>query len=140
MQHFRFSLSSLLAVVVLTGIICAALASASSFWSRLLSTLTMAILLVSLVGAIYRQGAARAFWIGFAILGWGYWIIGYLPLQNFALNLLERELADHLSSVAPGPFVTLLHATHAIIVLILACAGGMIGSWFYWREHRQADP
>lgn len=68
----RFSLARLLAAVVLIAAALGMLVGATPFWADLCSVLVTLLFLIAIVAIPYRCGAARAFWIGFAVLGWGY--------------------------------------------------------------------
>jgi hypothetical protein len=85
----------------------AALKNPSDWWSSGLFTFTLALFLIATVGAF--QGRNRAFWLGFALFGWGYMIASYEPWSRFATTppplvttgLLNR-LYPYLSKVPPN--------------------------------------
>jgi hypothetical protein len=73
---------------VMIGVITAiAFAAITSFtvlrvagdWAGVLPLLTLVLLGVSLIGILHRRGAHRAFWQGFAILGFGYFALAFVP-------------------------------------------------------------
>jgi hypothetical protein len=72
MQKFRFSLTSLLGSVFVAAIGCAALARPTEAWATAVVSMSVGVLFVALVRLIYVERARRAFWVGFAICGWGY--------------------------------------------------------------------
>lgn len=77
MSRFQFSVRWLLGLVALVAVGCAALFHASPLWTSVVLTVTSALLLTAIVAAACRRGRARAFWLGFAVLGWGYfWVAG----------------------------------------------------------------
>jgi hypothetical protein len=81
MKWPRVSILGLIAAVVACGVAFAALRGGSAYWIAAFYTMTVAFLLVAVVLAHYRRGASRAFWFGFAVFGWGMFIIGANPWQ-----------------------------------------------------------
>lgn len=98
MKRLRFSLLWLLGVVALIAVACAALRSASEIWGSAAFTLTVGALFAALLGLIFRQRASRAFWGGFALLGWGYLLLVFGPWfkDNVSHQLLTTKLLDYL--------------------------------------------
>ncbi len=72
MRRFRVSISGMMWVVAASALGIAALRDASGFSLGLVFLLTRAFLGLAIVRAIYRRGADRAWWLGFALFGWGY--------------------------------------------------------------------
>ncbi len=72
MRRFRVSISGMMWVVAASALGIAALRDASGFSLGLVFLLTRAFLGLAIVWAIYRRGADRAWWLGFALFGWGY--------------------------------------------------------------------
>src|SRR5689334_10295137 len=100
-MRFRPSIAGLMAFILFLGIWFAAMRSGSDLWLRISWTLTASVLLAALILAQYRG----AFWYGFAIVGWGYFLLGSVgwgspPNSRVhtpgALNrmLLSSDLAD----------------------------------------------
>lgn len=85
---FRFSLKTLLASLTICAVGAMALRTGDWFWARIWFSLFLAILLGSILGAIYRTGSRRAFWIGFALFGWTYILIVTFP----AFSIAEHQL------------------------------------------------
>lgn len=67
-----FSLKWMLAGVAGVALGCVALLYASPVASGIAYTVTTVLLLTAVVGGIVLQKEARAFWVGFAVFGWGY--------------------------------------------------------------------
>jgi hypothetical protein len=89
----RFSLARLLAAVLLIAAALAMLIHATPLWADLCSILVVLLFLIAVVAVPYRRGAAQAFWLGFAILGWGYLLIDKTSLLDadvIASAWLER--------------------------------------------------
>jgi hypothetical protein len=90
MTALRFSLARLLAAIVLIAAALAMLVSASSLWAHVCSALFVFVMLVAVLAIPYRRGAARAFWLGFAILGWGFLLYGKYLASPPATDVLVR--------------------------------------------------
>ena len=75
----RFSLGTLLLLVLSTGVAFAALKSPSNLWASALFTLAVAVLLVATLGAVHRHDRSRAYLLGFALFGWVYLILSLVP-------------------------------------------------------------
>ena len=75
MARIRFSISHLLCLVGFLGLALAGLRSGSNDWFKSLYTLTFITLLYGAIAAQYPG----AFWYGFAVVGWAYFLIGFGP-------------------------------------------------------------
>lgn len=75
MQKRRLTIARLLGVILFCGIIFAGLRSGSTDWFKSIYSLTFLILVYAGIAARYR----RAFWYGFAVAGWAYFVIGFGP-------------------------------------------------------------
>jgi len=72
MKGFRFSLWSMFLGVAAVAIVCAALVKPTAVWVTAFQTAALGVLTFALLAAlVYERSAARAFWIGFAVVGWG---------------------------------------------------------------------
>jgi hypothetical protein len=65
----RFTIASLLGIVAVLAIGMAGLAIATTFWTSAASTVTLAFLLGSVLGAVFLAGPEKAFCLGFALFG-----------------------------------------------------------------------
>ncbi|MFO0896080.1 MAG: hypothetical protein U0836_01520 [Pirellulales bacterium] len=81
-----YSLKWLFVAVAVVGASCWALRNASYKTNGYLLLGVFAVLSASLVGALVRAGAARAFWIGAAVIGW----LSFLVNGGPALSLASR--------------------------------------------------
>jgi hypothetical protein len=77
-MHTRISVRTLMALVILLGLELAALRSCSVFWFKTSYSLTLASLFVAILAARFRDGT---FWFGFALFGWGYFLLGLGPFE-----------------------------------------------------------
>jgi hypothetical protein len=82
------SLNGAMRVVVITGVGLAALRDASEMWAGIVLTLVLLILGTAVFGAIYSRGRRRAGWLGFAVFGWGYFMLAFGP--GFSSELGNR--------------------------------------------------
>ncbi len=72
MSPFRVSIRGLMALVFFVAVGFVSLRFASEGWAGLVWVLTLALLASAVLGIVYRRGARRAFWVGFALMGSGY--------------------------------------------------------------------
>jgi hypothetical protein len=79
MHHLRYSIASALGAILFVAVGFAALREADELWDSWLFYLTLVLLLVAVLLAALRTGDRRAFWIGFALFGWGYLSLSLIP-------------------------------------------------------------
>lgn len=72
----RFSLRWLFGVVSYAAAGCALLVSSYGSLGGLCNVAFAALCLVALLGSIYTRHERRAFWVGCAIVGWSFMLIG----------------------------------------------------------------
>jgi hypothetical protein len=68
----RYNIASMLGAIAFVAVGLAALREANDEWDSGLFSLTLGLLLNAVLLAVHRTEARRAFWIGFALFGWGY--------------------------------------------------------------------
>ena len=68
----RFTVRHLMIAVAVVSAGLAVLVSGSETLAGAVLLLTLGMLSVSVLGMVYRREETRAFWVGFALLGWGY--------------------------------------------------------------------
>jgi hypothetical protein len=68
----RFRIASMLSAILCVAVGFAALREANDQWDSVLFSLTLLLLLSAVLLAVDRTEGRRAFWIGFALFGWGY--------------------------------------------------------------------
>ena len=97
----RFSLAGVLGFVAVFAIGLAALVNATTVWAGVAFTLTIGTLLASVLAVILR-GWRRGGWLGFALFGWGYFLLGNLSSLGLAPNswLLPDAAAEWAFSKA----------------------------------------
>jgi hypothetical protein len=79
MRHFRFSIRGLMVMIVLLCIAFAALRYPTPLWANVWYSMSVASITLAVPAAIYRRSEQRAFWVGFAICGWVYFILALAP-------------------------------------------------------------
>ncbi len=80
MRRFRFHLGTLLLMVLLAGVGVAALRESNATWDSSIFSLTLGMLSISILLAVHRREARRAFWLGFALFGSAYLGLSLIPL------------------------------------------------------------
>jgi hypothetical protein len=148
MSIFRVSTLALMAVTLLFALGFAALRSGSELWFSAVYTLTVALLLVAVVAARYRRGDEAAFWFGFAVFGWGYFLLGLGPWTNTDSSLSESIGGSFNENLLTSKLILFLVArlrtatndleaidkitantigiSHLLVTLVLALLGGVI--------------
>src|SRR4051794_36572493 len=79
MTSTRLSLSGLMVVIAILAAEFAAMRSGSQLWFSTIYSITLLVLLVATLAARFRRGGARAFWFGFALFGWAYFLMALGP-------------------------------------------------------------
>ena len=79
MHHLRYNIAGALGAILFVAVGFAALREADELWDSWLFSLTLGLLLFAVLLAAHRTGDRRAFWIGFALFGWGYLSFSLIP-------------------------------------------------------------
>jgi hypothetical protein len=79
MRRFRFSIASLLGVVLLVAIAVAALRAATDPWDSGVFGVTLLTLLIAVLLTVHRTDRRRAYWLGFSLFGWAYLTASLIP-------------------------------------------------------------
>jgi hypothetical protein len=109
MSRSRFNIASMLVVVVLVlGVGFAALRESNETWDSALFTLALCVLLASILLAVYRNEARRAFWLGVALFGSGYLALTLVP--SIESRLATTKAPTSLDSNVPVRAQTLITA------------------------------
>lgn len=159
MPAFRFSLVAVFVLVTLAGAACAALFRPSVVCESLLQSVCIALLFfAALASALYQRRGVRAFWIGFAIVGWGLLALDHARTDENVLAIFIERLTNefHPPEVVLGTgfnsgmtnteiemrFVNVemrqvfRRGVFWVSALTLAAAGGAIALWISRREER----
>jgi hypothetical protein len=102
MNRFRMTIRLAMALVLFAGVALAALRDPSVWWVGGLVACLIGLMLTACVGAMYRTGRARAFWLGIVVFGGGYLLLSRVlstdatgnpvALTNRALDTLALNL------------------------------------------------
>jgi hypothetical protein len=75
----RFTIAGLMLAVLAVAVGFAALRNATPAWAGAMLLLTLGLLGLAVLGVVYRRGARRAWWLGFALFGGGYVLLTFAP-------------------------------------------------------------
>jgi WD domain, G-beta repeat len=100
MRRFRFSIASLLGVVLFISVALAALRASTDVWDGCLLGLDLAVLLTAILLVVHRTDRKRAYWLGFALFGWTYLIVSLIP--PIGLRLPTTKGLTFIDSKIPG--------------------------------------
>jgi hypothetical protein len=157
----RFSIKWMLIGIAGAAVACAALVNASELWAAIVYAATLVCLFVALVGAIFRRGRQRAFWTGFAVFGWGYFLLMGATLENpiggrahgLPTHPLLMALHDAVAKETGASTARRARAAweddlvsrmnrrphprefakvgHLVLLLLFASAGGLVGQYSF---------
>ena len=92
----RYSLGSLFLALLYLSIGCAALVNATGVWPQVAVTLTLAVLILFSLGAVFWTERRRVFAIGFSATGWLYFLLVFSDVTNVRPYLLTESLTNQL--------------------------------------------
>src|SRR5262245_285059 len=98
MSRIRFSMTSAMLAVALCALTFAGLRADATMWTKILFMAVFFGMVLSILGVIYSRGERRAFWVGFAMLGWGFLVFAYV-LPSFPSIADKAFLAHEFASV-----------------------------------------
>jgi hypothetical protein len=154
--HSRYSIRMLLAAIGFCGLGLASLRSPSQLWAATLFSLALAGLVASLVGIAFQRGHRRAFWTGFAIAGWAYWLVALSPWVGDVVGprlvttgLLEI-LNDRVKPAAPETWGSIPKSVLSQLANVSPMQGpqkagtkperaGKLSRWEVWTEPEWAS-
>lgn len=134
MLGLRFSLKSLLGAVTYVALSLASLLQPWRSWCpSLVLTGLLALMLLSIPCSIFARERTRAFCVGFAIVGWGYFLLAFVPWIELTVGrqLLANPLAEHIcfaTTGSLGDYPQFLKVTHTLLMFVLAYLGGLTAS------------
>ncbi len=100
MRRVRFTIGTLLILVLFLGVSFAALREASDLWDAGTFNLAIAVLLASILLTVHGTGASRAFWLGFALCGSTYMALTLFPWAQ--QRLVTTDALVFLNSKLPA--------------------------------------
>ena len=163
MVRFRVSMAGMLLAIFYASLVFAALRSGSDAWTRAIYTITAASLLFAGVAARHRG----VFWHGFAVVGLGYFVVGFGPWIAASPGAEGRGLNRNLSTTVvveavveavvppdhapPGhnssyylnresQKANLRGITHSALTVLIAASGGAISRALAAGARRRAHP
>jgi hypothetical protein len=95
-SRIRFSIASLLGLVVFVAIAAAAVRAASDLWDSSLFSATLGVLLTAVLLAVHRTERKRAYWLGFALAGSTY--LGASLIPSIGSRLITTRCLTYISS------------------------------------------
>jgi hypothetical protein len=105
LKRFRFSIASLLALVLIVAVGLAALHASTDAWDGGVFALILLTLHTSALLAVHRRGRERAFWMGFTLFGSAYLLASLVPSvesrlpSSRGLAYLDSKLVDRVIAV-----------------------------------------
>jgi hypothetical protein len=141
MRH-RFTIAGLLVSILFFAIVFAGLRSGSNDWCKLIYSFTFVTLVYAAIAARYRS----AFWYGFAVAGWAYFIVAFGPWigvppvsepvnRSLITSFVHEVVVGELARSDPPPFATgfddVLKANregifHCALTVLFALLGGSV--------------
>ncbi len=95
----RFPIVGLLVLIAIAALGMAALANPSLWWAVLISYLTFAVLLGTIVGVLVTRGPSRHFWIGAAVLGWALAFHPYWERLDTSTGIILTTVVQDLANL-----------------------------------------
>jgi hypothetical protein len=99
--HLRISVAGMMVLLLGLGLILASLRSPSDGAAAAVLLVTQATLAFAVLAVVYRAGEGRAFWLGFALFGWGYMALtweSWLGQSADRPEMLTSIALDHLGA------------------------------------------
>jgi hypothetical protein len=91
MGRHRFPIAVLMAGVLFLALGLTVLRSGSFVWFRVFYAATLLALLLAIIAARYRPVREGAFWFGYAVFGWGYFLIGIGPWTEWTTRTITGQ-------------------------------------------------
>jgi hypothetical protein len=77
MRSIRVSIASLMGAVLIAALCLAVLRSGSGIWAGVTLLATCGVFGLAVIGVVCRDVTERAWWLGFALFGWGYLALAF---------------------------------------------------------------
>ena len=89
MRHFQFSLRWLFGATAFVAVACTALLNATELWQSLFVSAMLATLVLSILLVVYSRQSVRAFWVGFCVCGWAYYLLVSYYLDEKGVHIAD---------------------------------------------------
>ncbi len=99
MARLRFSVAGMMMLLLVLGLVLASLRFTSESAAAAVLLVTQAILTFAILAIVYRAGEGRAFWVGFALFGWGYMALTWESWIGRSVDrpeMITSIVLDHL--------------------------------------------
>jgi hypothetical protein len=109
-------------------------------------TIAVGFLFAAVLEAVFRRGEERHFWMGFAILGWGYLLLVFCDAFKVEIGdqRLTSKLLVWLHGGAPSqPTQSILDFERfgqSLITLLIALVGGLASRYYFDKQKPPTDP
>jgi hypothetical protein len=128
--------------VTVVAVCVVTLLYANYFVAGAIRFFTALALSLAIVAAVYVSGKWRAFWVGFAIVGWIQFLIGVLDsvrpfnrgISQQSLSALYELVASADSGIAGPAFAGFAIILHCIVTAMVAMLGGYVAMRFDARR------
>jgi hypothetical protein len=122
----RFSIRTLMALVLVSAVGLAAIRNANELWAKVMTIVALAFVCVAVVWAILRCGRERAWWLGFAVLGGVYLFVSFSPLRY---RLGTTHLLEYVHAKVAGSSIATFEISrfdqNSILYRIVTTDGGV---------------
>jgi hypothetical protein len=152
MRTIRFPISGLMGAVLVVALGLAAMRNASETWAGIIFLLTCAVLGLAIVGTICRGDGERAWWLGFAIFGWGYMVLASWSSVTLPTMALLDAIGPRLGvnvqfgggmgggmTGAASSDRSLPQIAHCLWALAAALAGGLLSLALFGRSRVRVE-
>ncbi len=158
MRSLQWSILASILTIVALAIAFTALKTASNLWYSTFYTFTTILLLSAVIAARFRRGSEKAFWFGFAVFGWCFFVLGLGPwpspgddegdgigiavnrnlLTSRVILFLVPYLRTETGNLEALDKITTntIGIAHLLITLTMAIVGGMIAVLIRRRRGR----
>ncbi len=151
MCNIRFPIAGLMLAVLVVALGLAALRNASDIWAGETFLLTCAVLTLAVVGVACGGDSHRAWWLGFALFGWGYLLLALWSSLDLPTTQLTNWFQTRLNAKPPGggglqsvelaggfggsvstpPVAPFQQIGHCLWALLAALIGGTVSSLLF---------
>ena len=152
MPRFRFSLLAALGVIAACAVTVAALIRPNHGWAVALCTVNVSILLYAALVVAFH-GRRKAFWLGFAIVGWLLVFpleqsLASYDLKNFFLPRVAVDALTEYHIPTPEDWLDPSEPTHgneigaigvSLASMAVAAVGGLLATWLARRTSAESQ-